>query len=465
MGRGGNSINWDDTRVSFNDANAAMGNAGAGISQAGNVFGQLTKLVLDEQQKAVDNQYRAQLFDENVKQFGMQHALAQDALGEEILSNRNTEGLTARGQDIQSRGQDLSYKASMASVGAQNSRNALLQKQYDDAKRKDEARQKAFQDVIEDRNTLDSKIAQRDSLVGPMTPEMSGQLDREKELRKSMTANNLLQEAALKASGYGDYTLAQEVLAKEAANEQSRATLGVEQKKNQQKALEQSQLNSSKMIDSLNLVPGDKSKVTSAVTQLVAAYGISPEVATSAIISMYPTTGAWTSFSGQQKLDTPFFEVGDKLDNFNATDIKNPIVQAVLPYIKDKKNIPTEKEDVASPPSSPLSRPVDLSTLTDSALKYREDQLTSSLPKPSDVEAKDPDVQNIYKELYRQSQGNRDITNVPKEELQALQEKAEKLAAVERQQILESRLKEISREKKKRASTYTVTGLSTYLGQ
>ena len=57
MSRGSN-IGWDDTRVSFNDANAAMGNAGAGISQAGNVFDQLTKLVLDEQQKAVDNKYR-----------------------------------------------------------------------------------------------------------------------------------------------------------------------------------------------------------------------------------------------------------------------------------------------------------------------------------------------------------------------------------------------------------------------
>ena len=464
MSRGSN-IGWDDTRASFNDANAAMGNAGAGISQAGNVFGQLTKLVLDEQQKAVDNKYRAQLFDENVKQFGMQYALAQDELGEEILSNRNMEGLTARGQDVQSRGQDLSYKASMASVGVENARNALLQKQYDDIKKKEAIYAKATQNEIENRNVLDAKISANKNLVGPVTPEMSTQLDRDKELRKSLTSRQIAENIAIKSAQEGYVEPLTGLLAADIAQTDARAMKSTELKLVRQKELEQSQLNSSKMIDSLNLVSGDKSKVTSAVTQLVAAYGISPEVATSAIISMYPTTGAWTSFSGQQKLDTPFFEIGDKLDNFNATDIKNPIVQAVLPYIKDKKDIPTEEEDVASPPSSPLSRPVDLSTLTDSALKYREDQLTSSLPKPSDVEAKDPDVQNIYKELYRQSQGDRDITNVPEKELQALQEKAEKLAAKERQQILETRLKEISREKKKRVSNYTVTGLSTYLGQ
>ena len=147
MSRYGSSIGWNDTRADFNDANSAMSNANTSISQTGTVFDKLRQSILDEEQKAVDNAYRIKLFDENVKQFGMQYALAQDELGEEILSNRNMEGLTARGQDVQSRGQDLSYKASMASTGSQNARTNLLQKQYDDAKRKAKEFSKPYLDM------------------------------------------------------------------------------------------------------------------------------------------------------------------------------------------------------------------------------------------------------------------------------------------------------------------------------
>ena len=153
----GSNIGWNDTGANFNDANSAMSNANTSISQTGTVFDKLRQSILDEQQKAVDNKYRAQLFDENVKQFGMQHALAQDELGEKILSNRNTEGLTARGQDIQTRGQDLSHSAAMASVGSQNVRNNLMLKQWEDEKRKEAINIKAYQTAIEKRTSAERK--------------------------------------------------------------------------------------------------------------------------------------------------------------------------------------------------------------------------------------------------------------------------------------------------------------------
>ena len=78
------AIQWNDVRANFNDANSAMGNAQKGLSQAGTVFGELRKSILDEEQKAIENEYRQKVFDENVRQFGLQYGLDQDKLAEQI---------------------------------------------------------------------------------------------------------------------------------------------------------------------------------------------------------------------------------------------------------------------------------------------------------------------------------------------------------------------------------------------
>ena len=78
------AIQWNDVRANFNDANSAMGNAQKGLSQAGTVFGELRKSILDEEQRAVENDYRQKVFDENVRQFGLQYGLDQDKLAEQI---------------------------------------------------------------------------------------------------------------------------------------------------------------------------------------------------------------------------------------------------------------------------------------------------------------------------------------------------------------------------------------------
>ena len=78
------AIQWNDVRANFNDANSAMGNAQSGLSQAGTVFGELRKSILDEEQRAIENGYRQKVFDENVRQFGLQYGLDQDKLAEQI---------------------------------------------------------------------------------------------------------------------------------------------------------------------------------------------------------------------------------------------------------------------------------------------------------------------------------------------------------------------------------------------
>lgn len=85
------AIQWNDVKANFNDANSAMGNAQAGLSQAGTVFGELRKAILDEEQRAIENEYRQKVFDENVRQFGLQYGLDQDKFAEQIRATQASE--------------------------------------------------------------------------------------------------------------------------------------------------------------------------------------------------------------------------------------------------------------------------------------------------------------------------------------------------------------------------------------
>lgn len=92
----GSNLNWHQIRADFNDANSAMRNAQSGFSQAGTVFGQLRKSILDEEQRAVDNAYREQAFNENVRQFGLKYALDKDRFDESVRQFGLSHGETVR---------------------------------------------------------------------------------------------------------------------------------------------------------------------------------------------------------------------------------------------------------------------------------------------------------------------------------------------------------------------------------
>lgn len=68
-------LRWNSINANFNDANSAMGNSLAGISQAGTVFGDVRKTILAQEQNAIDNAYREQALNEQMRQFGLSHKL------------------------------------------------------------------------------------------------------------------------------------------------------------------------------------------------------------------------------------------------------------------------------------------------------------------------------------------------------------------------------------------------------
>ena len=93
-------INWQQVKADFNDTNEAMKTGIGAISQAGTVFGELRKSILDQEQREIDNAYREKTFNENVRQFGLRHALDEDRFREgirqfglnyDLASDRNAE--------------------------------------------------------------------------------------------------------------------------------------------------------------------------------------------------------------------------------------------------------------------------------------------------------------------------------------------------------------------------------------
>ena len=68
-------LRWNSINANFNDANSAMGNSLTGISHAGTIFGDVRKTILAQEQNAIDNAYREQALNEQIRQFGLSHEL------------------------------------------------------------------------------------------------------------------------------------------------------------------------------------------------------------------------------------------------------------------------------------------------------------------------------------------------------------------------------------------------------
>lgn len=146
------NIQWKDVGVNFNDTNSAMTNAQSGISKAGTVFGELRKAILDEEQKAVENAYRQKVFDENVRQFGLQHALNQDKLAEDVRAHKAGEEFNERklAADIENARLSRAIQVRSANIAAQR-----LQLEMD-AHNQKLANQKAYSKAMEFVNNLNT---------------------------------------------------------------------------------------------------------------------------------------------------------------------------------------------------------------------------------------------------------------------------------------------------------------------
>lgn len=167
------NIQWKDVGVNFNSTNSAMANAREGISQAGTVFGELRKAILDEEQKAIENAYKQKVFDENVRQFGLQHALNQDKLAEDVRAHKAGEEFNERklAADIENARLSRAIQARSANIAAQR-----LQLEMDAYNQK-LANQKAYSKAMEFVNNLNTNaVAQRVDSLGKDLHNVNAQL-------------------------------------------------------------------------------------------------------------------------------------------------------------------------------------------------------------------------------------------------------------------------------------------------
>ena len=114
---------WQNISVNFNDANSLMNTAMGGISKAGTVFSKLRDDIIAEEQRALDNAYKQQTFDENVRQFEAQQ-----------LWNREK---AIADKDHAIRLEDIRFKNRLAEMEQQQKNALALQQARLDYEKKD----------------------------------------------------------------------------------------------------------------------------------------------------------------------------------------------------------------------------------------------------------------------------------------------------------------------------------------
>ena len=119
-------LDWNSVQANFNDANSAMNNSANNISQAGTIFGQIRKSILEEEQKAIDNEYKERTLAENARQFNLADSLGRDKLLEENRSNRTNEGLKERELVETSKYRQAELGLRSATLAEERNRNRLL---------------------------------------------------------------------------------------------------------------------------------------------------------------------------------------------------------------------------------------------------------------------------------------------------------------------------------------------------
>lgn len=119
-------LDWRPVQANFNDANSAMNNSTNNISQAGTIFGQIRKSILEEEQKAIDNEYKERTLAENARQFNLTDRLGRDKLLEENRSNITNEGLKERELVETSKYRQAELGLRSATLAEERNRNRLL---------------------------------------------------------------------------------------------------------------------------------------------------------------------------------------------------------------------------------------------------------------------------------------------------------------------------------------------------
>lgn len=429
-------LRWNSVNANFNDVNSAVGNSIRGISQAGTIFGELRKSILDEEQRAVDNAFREKQFNEQVSQFAATHGLNEEQLREQIRHNQESERITGEGHKVQMRGQDLSHKAAMAGVDVQRDGFALAKSEQD----RNALFRKDYAEIINrfygQRDSLDQQITQGKTeleaaqAAGTITPEQLK--ERQAQLNRLAAQRKELSDTAIQAGiqremgmrGWGGDRAIVTPSDSLAATEQARALATTKHNAPMSdKEYAESQIKANALISKGRYTGQQSELLMGALRAAQNTYkDVAPEALASTILAVTGDAyNAWFDWSGSNA-----FSADDKVvEEFtkNPTNPNNPIAQAISGLAKTGLSNPNNNTGDIPQQRQPDDN-VNLITLTPQALDYREQQVLQSLPTVESVTKETPEVQTRFDQLYRASYGDMPRSEVPASELKSLKERA-----------------------------------------
>ena len=446
-------LKWDSINANFGDVNAAMGNSLTGISQAGTIFGELRKSILDEEQRAIDTAFRERAFQQNVDQFGITTALEKGKMSESSRHNLATEKSTIRGQD-------LVNKVAMANAQIQQDTFKLTQDEQNNLNLARQLSKDINTTMLGKKEEADGILKQRELEIDNNTSLSPEQKEAEKsaikkdqnKLRETYSATAMMQKHSeeMAKAGLSNYDEKFNPFVKSAAEEQARAARNTESKMKMQESRDKAWEQSNKMIDNLNLGQEDKAALQSVINTTMVAYpNLKPDVITARAISLYPVTGEILGI-GTNKFDVPLTEK-DYIVNFDPTDPTNPLAISMAQAANDTSNLFNDSniDNLAQNKQVNDTQTESLSTLTDEDLLKREKDLIKDLAKPEDVTKNSPEVKERF-DILRKSLYGDSTDKITVQSEDNLKERALKEIVEERQQAINNTASTVIQERERR---------------
>ena len=446
-------LKWDSINANFGDVNAAMRNSLTGISQAGTIFGELRKSILDEEQRAIDTAFRERAFQQNADQFGITTALEKDKMLESSRHNLATEQNTIRGQD-------LTNQAAMADIQMERDKFNLTNDEYNKLNLASQTSKDINTTMLGKKEEADNILKQRELEIDNNTSLSPEQKEVEKnaikkdqnKLRETYSATAMMQKHSeeMAKAGLSNYDEKFNPFVKSAAEEQARAARNTESKMKMQESRDKAWEQSNKMIDNLNLGQEDKAALQSLINTTMVAYpNLKPDVITARAISLYPVTGEILGI-GTNKFDVPITEK-DYIVNFDPTDPTNPLAISMAQAANDTSNLFNDSniDNLAQNKQVNDTQTESLSTLTDEDLLKREKDLIKDLAKPEDVTKNSPEVKERF-DILRKSLYGDSTDKMTTQSEDNLKERALKEIVEERQQAINNTASTVIQERERR---------------
>ena len=360
-------LRWNSINANFNDANSAMGNSLTGISHAGTIFGDVRKTILAQEQNAIDNAYREQALNEQMRQFGLSHKL--EIAKHELDKN-----------ELNLKGDEFKIKREAADMLAEEYKG-----QQDYANN--------LKILLEDQKVLEKDLSTAKANLKNYTegtPEYKPAAQVVNTAQERVNANSL-DSIRLTAAINSGSTSALTGAVEDALTQSRQLQLlnKTTQKDAATAALKREQSNKDITAKNLGSIKDADTKVAALrlMSDLQKSGVSSDELATMSYLLAGEDTNFWFN---------PNTSVENFIDQFRDWQLQNP--------------------GKTKPDKSPAPKRADLSTLTPSGLAWAEQQALEGVPSLDDITAESPLVKEEREKLRLALYGSMPEKNLSEEE-------------------------------------------------